>query len=410
MPNKEILRCALQAIRAHKLRSFLTLLGIIISVSTIVTVVGIISGLNTFVREKVIILSPDIYVVTRFGIVLSREEFLRALKRRELTWEEYQRLNSGVLSRASLVATRAAGILPVANGSRRLPNALVGGCTANFTQIMDLDTAGNGRFFTETEDRASQHVAVIGADVKDELFPRQDPLGRTLMIRGLPFRVIGHWPKEGRGPGLKDNTVLIPYQAFRKNFQGRNEIFPMDYFVRARGGVEGMDASIDETRAYLRALRHTPWRDADPVGFLTQDQIMDLWRQISTATFALLALVSFASLGIGGVVVMNIMLVSVAERTPEIGLRRAMGARKQDIRRQFLLEAALLSLAGGIIGVLLGGGSALTVQAVTGFPAEITPGIVLLGVSLSSVTGLLAGFLPASRASNLVVIDAIRAE
>ena len=346
MPYKEILRSALQAIRAHKLRSFLTLLGIIISVSTIVAVVGIISGLNTFVREKVIILSPDVYVITRFGIVLSREEFLRALKRRELTWEDYQRLNSGVLSRASLVATRAVGILPVANGSRRLPNAMVGGCTANFTQIMDLDTAGNGRFFTEAEDRASQHVALIGADVKDELFPRQDPLGRTLMIRGLPFRVIGHWPKEGRGPGLKDNAVLIPYQAFRKNFQGRNELFPMDYFVRARGGVEGMGASIDEARAYLRALRHTPWRDADPVGFLTQDEIMELWRQISTATFVLLALVSFSSLGIGGVVIMNIMLVSVAERTPEIGLRRAMGARKQDIRRQFLLEAALLSLTG----------------------------------------------------------------
>ncbi len=410
MSNKELLSAAVRAIRAHKLRSFLTLLGIIISVTTIVAVVGIISGLNTFVEEKVLALSPDVYVVSRFGIIFSREEFLRALKRPELTWEEYHRLNSGVLSRASLVATRAAGILPVNNGTRRMANTLVGGCTANFPQIMDLDTAGNGRFFTEAEDRASQHVAVIGADVKEELFPHQDPLGRTLMIQGLPFRVIGHFPKEGRGLGLKDGTVLMPFQAFRKSFLGKNDLFPVEYFVKARGGVEGIAASIDETRAYLRALRHTAWKDPDPVGFLTQDQIRDLWRQISTATFALLALVASVSLGVGGIVIMNIMLVSVAERTPEIGIRMALGARKRDIRRQFLLEAALLSLVGGIIGVLLGGMASLTVNAVTGFPAEITPGIVLLGVSLSTFVGLLAGFLPAKRASNLAVIDAIRAE
>ena len=294
-------------------------------------------------------------------------------------------------------------------GDKRLADTFVVGATANFGAILGLDTQGAGRLFSEAEDQAASNVAVIGADIKDELFPHQDPLGRTFYIRGLPFRVIGHLPKEGRGLGVnRDQLVVIPFQVYRKNFFAPND--PLDYFVKARGGVEGVEASIDETRAYLRALRHTAWKDPDPFGFLTQDQLQELWRQISTATFVLLTLISSVSLAVSGIVIMNIMLVSVAERTQEIGVRMALGARKRDIRRQFLLEAAILSMVGGIIGVVLGGAAALTVKLVTGFPAEITVGIVILGVGLSTVVGLLAGFLPAKRASGLVVIDAIRAE
>ncbi len=409
MSYEELLRLALRAIRAHKLRSFLTLLGIIIGVTTIVAVVGIITGLNAYVQEKIIVLAPDMYIVTRFGIIRSREEFLQAVKRPQLTWEEFQRINGGILSHAALTATRSVKTLPVSYGTHRLADTFVIGSTANFTSVLNLETGGNGRFFTETEDEASDFVAVIGADIKEELFPNQDPIGRSILVRGLPFRVIGHMPKEGKGLGInRDQWVLIPFQVFRKTFFAPND--PLDYFIKARGGVEGLDASIDETRAFLRALRHTPWRSPDPFGFLTQDQLQELWRQISTATFVLLTLIASVSLGVGGIVIMNIMLVSVAERTQEIGVRMALGARKRDIRRQFLLEAALLSMAGGFIGVLLGAAAALLVKAVTGFPAQITVGIVLMGVSLSTVVGLLAGFLPARRAANLPVIDALRAE
>jgi putative ABC transport system permease protein len=409
MSYEELLRVALQAIRAHKLRSFLTLLGIIIGVTTIVGVVGIISGLNTYVKEKIIVLSPDMYIVTRFGIIRSREEFIRAVKRPQFSWEEFQRLDSGVLTRAELLATRSFKQLPVNVGDKRLADTFVVGATANFGPILGLDTQGAGRLFSEAEDQAAMNVAVIGADIKEELFPNQDPLGRTFYVRGLPFRVIGHLPKEGRGLGVnRDQLVVIPFQVYRKNFYSRND--PLDYFIKARGGVEGVEASIDETRAYLRALRHTAWKDPDPFGFLTQDQLQELWRQISTATFVLLTLIASVSLGVGGIVIMNIMLVSVAERTQEIGVRMALGARKRDIRRQFILEAAILSMAGGVIGVVLGAAVALTVKGVTGFPAEITVGIVCLGIGLSTAVGLLAGFLPAKRASDLVVIDAIRAE
>jgi len=409
MNYQELFRVALRAIRAHKLRSFLTLLGIIIGVTTIVGVVGIITGLNRYVQEKVIVLAPDMYIVTRFGIIRSREEFLQAIKRPQLTWEEYQRLSSGVLTHASLTATRSFKTLPVSYGTHRLADTFVVGSTANFARILNLDTGGNGRFFTEGEDESAQNVAVIGADIKTELFPNQDPIGRMILVRGQPFRVIGHMMKEGKGLGInRDQLVVIPFQVYRKNFYAPND--PLDYFIKARGGVEGLSESIDETRAFLRALRHTSWRDPDPVGFLTQDQLQELWRQISTATFVLLTLIASVSLGVGGIVIMNIMLVSVAERTQEIGVRMALGARKRDIQRQFLLEASLLSMGGGVVGVLLGGGIALLVKAATGFPAQITVGIVLMGVSLSTVVGLLAGFLPARRAANLPVIDALRAE
>ena len=409
MSYEELFRVALRAIRAHKLRSFLTLLGIIIGVTTIVGVVGIITGLNTYVQEKVIVLAPDVYIVTRFGILRSREEFLQAVKRPHLSWEEYQRLSSGVLSHAAMTATRSFKTLPVSYGTHRLADTFVVGSTASFASVLNLDTGGNGRFFTEAEDQAADSVAIIGADIKEELFPSQDPIGRIMMVRGLPFRIIGHMAKEGKGLGInRDQLVVIPFQVYRKNFYSVND--PLDYFIKARGGVEGLSASVDETRAFIRALRHTSWKNPDPVGFLTQDQLQELWRQISTATFVLLTLIASVSLGVGGIVIMNIMLVSVAERTQEIGLRMAMGAFKRDIRRQFLLEAALLSMAGGLIGVILGGSAALLVKAVTGFPAQITLGIVLMGVGLSTVVGLLAGYLPARRAANLLVIDALRAE
>ena len=409
MSYEELFRVALQAIRAHKLRSFLTLLGIIIGVTTIVGVVGIITGLNTYVQEKVIILAPDMFIVTRFGIIRSREEFIQAVKRPQFTWEEYQRLSSGVLNHAQLTATRSFKTLPVSYGTHRLADTFVVGCTASFPAVLNMDTGGNGRFFTDAEDQSANAVAIIGADIKEELFPNLDPIGRTVLVRGLPFRVIGTMPKEGKGLGInKDQMVIIPFQIYRKTFFAPND--PLDYFIKARGGVEGLSASIDETRAFLRALRHTSWRDPDPFGFLTQDQLQELWRQISTATFVLLTLIASVSLGVGGIVIMNIMLVSVAERTQEIGVRMALGARKRDINRQFLLEASLLSMAGGIIGVLLGGTAALLVKALTGFPAQITVGIVLMGVTLSTVVGLLAGLLPARRAANLPVIDALRAE
>ncbi|HJW72969.1 MAG TPA: ABC transporter permease [Geothrix sp.] len=408
MNISELFRASLRAIKAHTLRSFLTLLGVIIGVATIVAVVGVISGLNAFVKEKIIVMAPDVYIVQKFGIIRSRKEFLDALKRPPITWSEYERLSSGILKEASQVSAAAGNAMPVNYGDKRLPDVIIVGSTANFGSLFNLEFE-SGRYFNESENEGAMPVAVIGANTREELFPHLDPLGRVLLIRGLPFRIIGVMPKQGRSIGFsQDGRIYVPLQVYRKNFMTANE--SLELHIKAQGGVEGLDASMDEVRAMFRAMRHTGFHSPDPFGLLTQESLQQLWKTISGAAFLLLTLISSVSLGVGGIVIMNIMLVSVIERTQEIGIRMALGAKKRDIRRQFLLEAALLSAAGGVIGVLVGSAGAFLVRVLANFPAQITPGIVLTGILLSTLVGLAAGFLPAYRASNLVVIDAIRAE
>ena len=408
MQPADLVHAALRALRAHKMRSFLTLLGVIIGVTTMVSVVGVIAGLDAYVKEKVIRMAPDVYVVDRFGIIQSRKEFIQALKRPLLTWTDFERIQSARLPHTGQVSTRAFRTMTVKSGERHLSNVFVVGSTSNFADMFKLE-CDNGRYFTDNENHAAANVAVIGADVKDELFPRLDPLGRTLTLGGLPFRIIGVFSRQGKTLGFsRDNLVCVPIQVYRKNFMAASD--SLNIQVQARGGVAGLDASVDEVRALLRASRHTSFRDPDPFGILTQDVLQDLWKQVSRAAFVLMLLVSSVSLGVGGVVIMNIMLVSVVERTAEIGIRLALGARKQDIRRQFLLEAAILSLCGGLAGLLAGACVAWIVRTLVDFPAEVTPGIVGASLAVSTLVGLAAGFLPARRASNLPVIDALRAE
>ena len=406
MNLSELWRESVTALNAHKLRSFLTLLGIIIGVTTLVGVVSVIQGLNTFVRDKVIQLAPDVYVLTKFGIIRSREEFLEALRRKNLTIEDYEVLDA-TLRKSEGVAAEATVRTPVKRGERRLADIQVHGTTAVYGPMVGLDVIG-GRYFTPAEDTAAQPVAVIGWDVKDELFGQQDPVGREVLVGGVPYRVIGLLAQQGRTLGEnRDAKVFVPIQSFRRQFGLRNSL---NILVKARGGVAGVDASVDEARGVLRALRHTSFKGDDPFGVVTAESLQTLWRQISAAAFILSLLIASVSLGVGGIVIMNIMLVAVVERTREIGVRMALGARKQDIRRQFLLESALLSLGGGVAGVILGGVAAYAVRTFLEFPAQITLPIAFAGLMLSVVVGIAAGYLPARNASNLAVVEALRTE
>lgn len=406
MNLRELFRAAFESIRAHTLRSFLTLLGIIIGVTTVVGVASVISGLNRWVQDKVIRLAPDVFVITKFGIITSREEFLDALKRPDFTPRDFEKLEATLTKTSAIgadITTRSA----VKFRDRRLADVVVHGCTPNYAELLGKDLE-IGRWFVEGDNLGAQHVAVIGWDIKDELFPRQDPIGRTLTVGGIPFRVVGVNVQMGSTLGnTEDNHVYVPMSTFRKTWGTRNSI---DMLLRASGGVPGVEPAIDEVRAVMRALRHTPFRSPDPFGVVTPESIQTLWRQVSGAAFVLTLLIASVSLGVGGIVIMNIMLVGVVERTREIGVRLAMGARKKDIRRQFLLEAALLATAGGVVGVALGAGAPALVKAALGFPAQVTLGIAAMGLGLSTAVGVVAGYLPARNAANLPVVDALRDE
>ncbi|HEX4824828.1 MAG TPA: ABC transporter permease [Candidatus Polarisedimenticolaceae bacterium] len=406
MSLAELLRTAVASLRAHKLRSFLTLLGIIIGVTTVVGVASVISGLNAYVKDKVIRLAPDVYVVTKFGIIRSREEFLDALKRPNFTPRDVERLET-TLTHAVALAADVVSRSPVKHKDKRLADTPVHGCTANYAELLGKDIEIGG-WFADADERASRAVAVIGWDVKDELFPRQDPIGREFTIDGVPFRIVGVVAQQGNVLGqTEDNHVYVPLSTYRKTWGTRNSI---DMLVKARGGVPGVDASIDEVRAVLRALRHTSFKQPDPFGVVTAESLQDLWRQISAAAFILTFLIASVSLGVGGIVIMNIMLVGVVERTREIGVRLALGARKRDIRRQFLLEAAILSAVGGLLGVVIGALVPFVVRQQFNFPAQLTAGIVGMGLGLATTVGIVAGYWPARNASNLPVVDALRDE
>lgn len=397
---------ALESLRSHKLRSFLTLLGIIIGVTTIVAVAAVISGLDTYVQERVIQLSPDVFVLTKFGIIRGRDEFIEALKRPDIDYRDYEVMRDRLVGAEAVAADVETGVA-VRHGGRRLADMRLHGSTSNLGAVLNLDVEA-GRFFTPADERAGAAVAVIGWDIRDELYPGVDPLGRDLIVGSAAYRIVGVVAQQGRTLGQnQDNQLWVPLSAFRKSWGRRSSV---TLFVKTRNGVPAVPAVADEARSLLRALRHTPFRDADPFGIVTAENLQELWRQISAAAFVMTLLLSAVSLGVGGIVIANIMLVAVAERTREIGLRLAVGAKKRDIRRQFLLEAAMLSTGGGVVGILLGAAVAFGVEQALGFSTRATPPLLLGGLALSTFVGVLSGYFPARRASNLLVVDALRDE
>jgi putative ABC transport system permease protein len=404
MTTSELFRVSSSALTRHKLRAFLTLLGVIIGVATVVGVVSVISGLNTYVKDKVIGLNPDIVIFDKYGIITSREEWLLARKRKDLTLTDMEVVRRECRL-CQEVGARGDRRRPVKYEDHTLPEVEIQGHTPNMSAAQNFDIV-SGRYFTEAEYNQSVAVAVIGWDVQDELFPNVDPVGRMIKVDGYPVKVIGTLAKKGSVMGQsQDNVVYIPLSVFHKHVAPTEDI---GIFVKPRGGVEGVTATTDEVRTILRSLRKTGYAADDPFGLVTAELLQTLWRNISAGAVLLMILISGISLVVGAIVIANIMFVSVVERTKEIGVRRAMGARKKDIRRQFLLEAAMLSSVGGVIGVIFGALIAIAVKQV--FPAQVRPSFIVLGVGVATVTGLLAGWIPSNQASKLPPVEALRYE
>lgn len=401
----EILRVAVGALRAHKLRTFLTLLGVILGVMTVVTVAAVLSGLNGYVAETISVLTPDLFIVTKFGIITSREEFLEARRRKDVTLDDLEAVGRDCRECAD-VGGQVSSRKPATYMDRRLGDVQVNGATSNMERLFRYDLEA-GRWFTETEFHHAALVAIIGYDVKDELFPRLDPIGRIVKVEGRPHKVIGLITRRGSIFGQsQDKEVHIPLTAYMKEFGGRRSV---DIFVRA-STADRVPIAEDEVRAILRARRHTSFQAKDPFGIVTGDAILTIWRSITITLFSVMVLISGISLVVGGIVIANIMLVSVTERTREIGLRMALGARKKYVLMQFLFEAALMAAAGGAIGIGVGAVISAVISRATPFPTRITPFLVVISLSVATSVGLIAGIVPSMRAANLEPVEALRSE
>ena len=399
----ETLRIALEAVRLHKLRSFLTVLGVIIGVATVVAVASVIAGLNQFVAEQLFQLSPDVFVVSQFGIITSRDEFLAALRRKPITAADAEAV-ARHCGHCGAIGMNAQNQVAVKRGNRRQGGVTIMGATANFASLNNLDIEA-GRFYTEAEVGHSAQVVVIGSDVRDELFGQQDPLGRSVSVAGNPMKVIGLLRKQGAVLGQsQDNQLWMPLSSYGRLFGVRGSL---NLFVRPAGGIPDMQEAQDEVRVILRNRRRTPFRAIDPFGMVSAEAAQDVWRKVTAGGFGLMVAISGMSLLVGGIVIMNIMLVSVAERTREIGIRRALGARRSAIRRQFLTEAALLSLSGGIVGVALGYCASVAIPRIAPVPTIVPPGLVAIGLVVAVVTGVVAGFVPARKAARLAPVEAL---
>jgi len=402
----ESIKLALGSIWANKLRSLLTLLGNIVAVSSIITVVSLIQGMNATVSGAVMSdLGADTFTIDRTGMTTSEEQLERARNNPRITLDEAVAIKR-FSDRIESVMAQANSSAPITYGNEEIESVRIQGVSGDYANFSMFD-AERGRVLSFTEVQRHRPVVVLGWEVADRLFGTADPLDKIVRIRGVHFRVVGVSEKKGAIFGNSmDSFAVVPLGAFHKLFGSRQSLQIM---------VKPRDASLvqtakDDARIALRIKRRLEPAEPDNFGIVSSDSVLDIYNQATAGIFAVLVGVVALSLVVGGIVIMNIMLMVVSERTREIGLRKALGAKRRDIMSQVLTESITLSITGGIVGVALGAMAAAAIAATTPLPATVQPWSVAIGIFITGFVGLFFGWYPARRAAMLDPIEALRRE
>ena len=405
--SREAFWIALEALRAHKLRSFLTLLGVVIATATLIVVMSIINGMNFYIVDRIARLGANVFFVHQFKWTTGSEAWLRARRRNQpIRIEEFEFLRDHLKGYKNIGAEAWMDTTDdqARYKMRTVYEVRVEGETPNMIDIGQTKVQ-LGRYINETDYTHEAMVCFVGQDLVKEFFPSVDPLDKEIQVDGIPFRVIGTAEKLGSRFGQsQDNFVYIPLTTFRKLFRSRPSLAVS---IQAANSLQ-MAVLEDEVRALLRARRHIPYNEDDTFGINASSTLMESWHQLTGTIFAVTIGIVAVFMVVGGIVIMNIMLASVTERTHEIGIRKSLGARRRDILMQFVIESAVMAGSGGAIGIVL----ALIVSRIVNvyFTSSVPLKAVLLGLLLSTAVGLFFGIYPASKAAGLEPIEALHTE
>jgi putative ABC transport system permease protein len=397
---------AIEALASHKLRSFLTLLGVVIATTTLIVVMSIVNGMNVYIADHIANLGTNTFVLHQFKWAQGFDSFLKARRRNlPIRMEDYDYLTENLRGYQSISAISPLQPSPRARYKTNLIDEInLYGVTPSHADI-GREKVSYGRYINDSDYQHNARVCFIGVDLAEKLFPMVDPLDKEVLLVGLPFRVIGVAQRVGSTFGQsQDNFAFVPLTTFRAVWMGRPELF---VFIKSPDGPHMVELE-DEVRVLMRTRRHVPYNEDDTFGINASDTLMSAWQNLTGTIFAVTIGVVAVFMVVGGIVIMNIMLASVTERTHEIGIRKSVGARRRDILWQFVIEAGVMASMGGIAGVLIATGIARLINMF--FTASVPVSAVIVGVTLSAAVGLFFGIYPASKAARLDPIEALRTE